>query len=101
MRVWLYGANTAEIGGLVCCAARRADTVVGTSTAAVEGSAFPKSGLTPAICAAMREEIDALVVSRWALLGAGAAQIEQVKTLFDTYGVRIKSASSHGSSSSW
>ena len=97
MRIWLYGANSTEICELVCCAARRADTVAGTSTAAVEGSAFPKSGLTPAICAAMREEIDALIVSHWTLLGADIAQI---KALFDTYGVRIKSASSHGSNSS-
>lgn len=100
MRVWLYGANTAEIYELARGAAHRADTVVGTSTAAVEGSAFPKSGLTPAICAAMRAEIDAFVVSHWTLLGTDAAQIEQTKALFAPYGVRIKSASSHGSSSS-
>ena len=100
MRVWLYGANNTEVCELVCGAAHRADTAAGTSTAAVEGSAFPKSGLTPAICAAMREEIDALVVSRWTLLGTDTAQIEQTKALFAPYGVRIKSASSHGSSSS-
>lgn len=100
MRVWLYGANTAEIYELACGAARRADTVIGTSIAAVEGSAFPKSGLTPAICAAMREEIDALVVSCWTLLGRDGAQIEQTKALFDPYGVRVKSVSSHGSRSS-
>lgn len=101
MRVWLYGANSTEICELVCGAARRADTVVGTSTVAVEGSTFPKSGLIPAICAAMREEIDAFVVSRWTLLGTDTAQIEHAKALFAPYGVRIKSASSRGSSNSW
>lgn len=75
------------------------DTVIGTSVCAEIGSAFPHSGLTPAISAAVRGEIDLLLIPSFRLLG-DRGKAEEIVELFRNYGVSVKSVSSNGISSS-
>ena len=49
---------------------RSCNTVAGTSVCSENGSAFPQSGLTLALCSAMRSEIDQLIISDPCLSGS-------------------------------
>ena len=99
MRVWVYGKSLAQIQTIADCYARSGDAVIGVSLCAGEGTQFPQSGLTRALCSAMRGEIDLIVVPNPRLLG-NDTQIKQAEELFCRYGVAIRSASSCGISSS-
>ena len=76
-----------------------ADTIIGFSTQAVT-SHFPQGGLAQPMQAAMRGELDRLLLSDIALLGDEAEQICEMKEAFASYQVSIKSASNSDSSSS-
>lgn len=76
-----------------------ADAIVGFSTQAVT-SHFPQGGLAQPMQAAMRGELDRLLLSDLALLGDEAEQICEMKRAFASYQVSIKSASNSDSSSS-
>ncbi len=93
MRIWVYGASPEQIQGIIETEISPADTVVDTSVCAEIDSAFPQSGLTQAISAAIRGKIDVLLVPSLDLLGKGKSA-EPVMALFQNYGVSIKSASS-------
>ena len=99
MRVWIYGNNLKQVQQIKDNMVRSCDTVVGTSVCVENGSAFPQSGLTPALYSAMRGEIDQLIISEPCLLG-GDTQYTQAVELFQSYGVSIKSASNCGINSS-
>ncbi len=91
MRIWVYGDNLEQIQAMVESANRSGDTVVGTSACADACSAFPRSGLVPAISAAIRGELDLLLIPSFQL--PGLESNEQMTELFQSYGVVIKSAS--------
>ena len=99
MRVWIYGRNEQDICSLLEHCVDNADTIIGFSTQAVT-SHFPQSGLAQPMQAAMRGELDRLLLSDIALLGDEAEQICEVKKAFASYQVSIKSASNSDSSSS-
>lgn len=99
MRVWVYGGSLAQIQTIADRYARSGDAVIGVSLCAGDGAQFPQSGLTRALCSAMRGEIDLIVVSDHRLLGNNT-QIKEMEDLFCRYGAAIKSASSCGISSS-
>lgn len=99
MRIWIYGDSLEQIQSMAENFAVPSDTVVGSSVCAEADSGFPQSGLTPAVSAAIRGEIDLLLIPTFELLGSGA-KAEQLTELFQSYGVSIKSASSSGINSS-
>lgn len=99
MRVWVYGRSLTQIQTIADRYARSGDVVIGISLCAGDGARFPQSGLTRALCSAMRGEIDLIVVPNRRLLGNNA-QTKEIQDLFFRYGTAIRSASSCGISSS-
>ena len=100
MRVWLYGCNAQDIHAMRIHCVGSADIVIGFSTQKDRSGPFPRAGLARPMQAAMRGELDQLLVSSLSLLGDGGEQIGEMKKAFESYQVSIKSASSSGSSSS-
>ena len=97
MQIWIYGQDDNAVQSI------RLDippsgTVIGTSVVPESSTAFPWNGLTQAMCAAIRGELDILLVSDKRLLGDGAQQIQEMETTFRHYGASVRSASSSGSS---
>ncbi len=99
MRIWVYGDSLEQLQDMIEAAVRSSDTVVGTSVRTEAGSAFPQGGLTPAISAAIRGEIDVLLIPTFELLECGT-KAGQMTESFQNYGVPIRSVSSSGISSS-
>ena len=99
MRIWVYGDSPERIREMIEENISFDDTVTGTSVCAEIGSVFPQSGLIPAISAAIRNDIDLLLVPTFELLG-NTAKAEQTIELFRSYNVSIRSVSSNGISSS-
>ncbi len=99
MRIWAYGDSPEQLRDMIKTAVGSGDSVVGTSVRAKADSEFPQSGLTPAISAAIRGEIDLLLIPAFELLGCGT-KARQMAELFQSYGVSIKSLSNCGISSS-
>lgn len=99
MRIWIYGGSPEEVRNMIEKHVGSGDTVTGTSLRAEAGSAFPQSGFVPAISAAIRGELDLLLVPALEL-SRNSAQASQMAELFQAYGVSVRSASSSGSSSS-
>ncbi len=95
MRIWVYGNSLKQVRDIIENIVDPGDIVVGTSVRTEVGSEFPRGGLTPAISAAIRGEIDLLLISTFELLECGAAMKEMTE-LFQNYGVSIKSASNCG-----
>lgn len=99
MRIWIYGGSLEQIQSMTDNITVPCDAVVGSSVCAEADSGFPQSGLIPAVFAAIRGEIDLLLVPTFGLLGNGA-EAEQLTELFQSYGASIKSVSSNGINSS-
>lgn len=99
MRIWVYGDSSKQIQNMIEGTVGACDIVIGSSVCAEEYSEFPQSGLTPAVSAAMRGELDLLLIPTFELLG-GKAEIKQIVALFQNYGVSVKSVSSSGINSS-
>ena len=99
MRIWVYGDSSEQIRDMIAENMNFDDTLAGASISAEIGSAFPQSGLIPAISAAMREEIDLLLIPSLQLLGK-KRKAEEIVELFQNYGVSVKSVSSNGINSS-
>ena len=90
MQIWVYGANSNQIQAMIEAGTNPSDTVVNTSVHAESGSAFPQSGLTQAMSAAIRGKIDVLLVPGLELLG-DKVRAAQIIELFQSYGVSVKS----------
>ena len=99
MRIWVYGNNPAQIQSMIEKTVRSDDTVAGTSVRAEISSAFPQSGLTPAISAAIRGEFDLLLIPAFGFLG-DKIKADQMIGLFQGYGVLVRSVSRDGINSS-
>lgn len=100
MRVWIYGRNEQEICSMLAYCTGNADTIIGFSIQNGDQSPFPQGGLTPPMQAAMRGDLDQLLLSDFTLLGSKVKQIHEIKEAFRSYQVSIKSACSSGNSSS-
>lgn len=99
MRIWIYGDNSEQIQDIMEENVNSGDTVVGTSVRAEIGAAFPQSSLTPAVSAAIRREFDLLLIPAFGLLG-DKTKADQMISLFQGYGVSVRSVSSNGINSS-
>ena len=84
---------------LAYCAGN-ADTIIVFSIQKDVLGPFPQDGLTQPMQAAIRRELDQLLLSDFTLLGGKEEQIREMKEAFQSYQVSIKSACSAGSSSS-
>lgn len=100
MRVWLYGCDAQEIHIMQVRCVSNTDTRIGFSIQKDRSSPFPQAGLAQPMQAAMRGELDQLLISDLSLLGDRAEQIDKMRNAFASYQASIKSASSSGSSSS-
>lgn len=100
MRVWIYGRNEQDICSMLAYCAGNADTMIGFSIQKKVQSSFPQGGLTQPMQAAIRGELDQLLLSDVSLLGDRIEQIHEMEEAFRSYQVSIKSACSSGSSSS-
>lgn len=99
MRIWIYGYGLDQIKQIKDHTLCPHDTVAGVSVCAKDSCPFPQSGLTPALSAAIRSELDQLIVADDRLLGSESQRV-QIVALFQSYGVSIKSASNCGINSS-
>lgn len=94
MRIWIYGRNEQDIRSMLSCHEERADVIVGFSIQKDTQSHFPQGGLAQPMLAAIRGELDQLLLSDFTLLGDNAEQIRELKAAFQSYQVSIKSACS-------
>ena len=97
-RVWLYGRHQIDIKFLLERQMALGNTVLGCSALQTD-STCPLAGLAQAMQAAIRGELDELVLSDNGLLGSGAAAVS-LTYIFTGYGVAVKSANRDGRSSS-
>ncbi len=97
-RVWLYGRHQIDIKFLLERQMALGNTVLGCSVLQTD-STFPLAGLTQAMQAAIRGDLDELVLSDNGLLGSSTAAVSLTE-IFTGYGVAVKSASSDGRSNS-
>ncbi len=100
MQIWIYGTSVKQIQSVIETDVSPSDIVAGTSVCAEDGSAFPHSGLSQAVSAAIRGKIDLLLISQFELLGDKDKAAQTIE-LFQSYGVSVKSASSCEINSSW
>ena len=90
MGVWIYGRNEREICAMLAYCVDNADTMIGFSIQKDIMSTFPQGGLTQPMQAAIRGELDQLLLSDLTLLGDSAEEIREQETVFQSYRVSIK-----------
>lgn len=86
MRVWIYGLDECDVRSMRSHCLSPADTVVGVSIQTGVPCHFPHAGLLRPTEAAIRGEIDQLLVSDFLSLEG------RFEEIFQSYGVSVKSA---------
>ena len=99
MKLWVHGHDEQDVQFILTNIHAR-NTVVGCSSRQNGTLEFPYGSLTQPIQAAIRGEIDQVLVSDAALLGNSPKQIHEIKEIFQSYQVSVKSAYSADSSNS-
>ncbi len=94
MRIWLYGRDQNTVQALFL-GIGTTDTVIGVSVAPPPDGLPPQSGLTQAMCAAIRGELDTLLIFERRMLGSTPQQMSETEKRFQDYGVTVKSLSSN------
>ena len=100
MKIWIYGRDEREIFAMLAYCVGNSDTIIGFSVQKSVISFFPQGGLTQPMQAAIRGDLDQLLLSDLTLLGDSTEEIRKQETVFCSYHVSIKSACSWGNSSS-
>lgn len=98
MKIWIHGRDKREVQ-LMQAHLNASDELVGFSIQQ-NTTVFPHGSLIQPMQAAIRGEIEGLLLSDAALLGDSPEQISEMKEIFRSYQVLIKSACSAGSSNS-
>lgn len=101
MKIWIHGRDERDIRFMLAHCVNASDEIVGFSIQQDAPVAFPYSGLIQPLQAAIRGELDRMLVSDVALLGNSPEHIGEIKKIFQSYQVFVKSACSSGSSNSW
>jgi hypothetical protein len=99
-RIWLYCHDEEEAEWAIKHRISDRDYLVGISCQTGRSKTFPHNGLIPAMQAAIRGDIDLLMVANFEQLGEGSARIEEFLQILGDYGVSVKSFSNNGSSNS-
>ena len=92
MKVWIYGRDEREICAMFAYCVGNSDTIIGFSVQKSVMSFFPQGGLTQPMQAALRGDLDQLLLSDLTLLGDSTEEIRKQETVFRSYQVSIKSA---------
>lgn len=99
-RTWIHGHNREDARHIIDKHSLKDKRIVGTSYQTQNKSMFPRGGLVPAMQAAIRGELDFLLIKDEALLGKNANEIQELVNAFAHYGVQVKSCNKTGSKSS-
>lgn len=97
---WIHGHTREDARHIVDKNSLKHNGLVGVSYQTPYKSMFPRGGLVPAMQAAIRGELDFLLITDEALLGKNANEIQEIVNAFAYYGVQVKSCSKTGSKSS-
>ena len=81
-----------EICAMFAYCVGNSDTIIGFSVQKSVMSFFPQGGLTQPMQAAIRGDLDQLLLSDLTLLGDSTEEIRKQETVFRSYQVSIKSA---------
>lgn len=100
MKIWIHGRNDRDVRFMLAHV-NASDDIVGFSIRQSAIEAFPYGSLIQPLQAAIRGEIEWVLVSDVALLGDSPEQIDEIKEIFQSYQVFIISVCSAGSSNSW
>ena len=90
-RIWLYCHDHKEAEWAIRHVAINRNYLVGISCQTGSNSIFPHSGLTPAMQAAIRGELDLLMVTDLELLRKDIVGVEEILKTFADYNVSVKS----------
>ena len=99
-RVWLHCRDEDKEKTAATRMASEQVSVIGVSHCQKENSIFPHSGLIPALHAAMRGDIDILIVENSERLGQDFIQTQEFKDVFESYGVSVRSFNNAGNNNS-
>lgn len=99
-RVWLYCRDNDEERVAAARMVSEQVSVIGVSHCQKENSLFPHSGLIPALHAAIRGDIDILIVENPGRLWQDSIQAQEFERVFESYGVSVKSFNNAGSNNS-
>lgn len=99
-RVWLYCRDDDKERVAATRMVSERISVIGVSHCQKENSTFPHSGLIPALHAAIRGDIDILIVEKSERLGQDFIQTQEFKGIFESYGVSVRSFNIAGSNNS-
>ena len=99
MKLWIHGYDDQDVQ-FILTNINTWDEIIGCSTQQNGISEFPYGGLTQPIQAAIRGEIEQILVSDTSLLGDDPEQIHGLKEIFESYQVSIKSACNADNSNS-
>ena len=99
MKLWLYGQDEQDICFLLTKVTAQ-DHIVGSSTRRNGTACFPYGGLVRPIQAAIRGELQCVLLSQAALPKGSLEELEEIRDIFSTYQVSVRSVSNADSSSS-
>ncbi len=99
-RTWIHGHNKEDARHIVDKHSLKHNRLVGVSYQTSYKSMFPRGGLVLAMQAAIRGELDFLLITDEALLGENAHEIQELVNAFAHYSVQVKSCNKTGSKSS-
>lgn len=77
MKVWIYGRDEREICAMFAYCVGNSDTIIGFSVQKSVMSFFPQGGLTQPMQAAIRGDLDQLLLSDLTLLGDSTEEIRK------------------------
>lgn len=99
MKLWIHGYDDQDIQ-FILTSTNAWDEIVGCSSRQNGTSEFPYGCLTQPVQAAIRGEIEQILVSDPSSLGDSPEQIHGLKEIFQSYQVCVKSVCSADSSNS-
>lgn len=99
-RIWVHSHGREDAQHIADRYNLKYDHLAGVSYQTPYKAMFPRGGLVPAMQAAIRGELDFLLITDEALLGKNANEIQELVNAFTHYGVQVKSCNKTGSNNS-
>ena len=95
-RIWICFYESTDISYLTALHITNQNQLIGTSRQPLISSVFSRKALIPAMQAAIRGDLDLLLVENESLLGKNPAQIEDTISTLMCYGVSVRSCNNSG-----